>query len=96
MADEPNLTDDEILAFKYFISHEYVEIKLMEKGLSYRSLNKFNEVSPFEFGAHDIAPLIDNGRYADLKRFTNPPSLILNNYENLDQIINWYINFYKL
>jgi|GEM_PF-2264603 len=105
MADGPDplkpldkLTDYEIEAFKRLVSHEYVELKLMEKGLSYRSLNKsdYQNLYPYEFGAHDIAPITGNGKFADLKRASNPPSLILNNYDNLEKIINWYINFYKL
>lgn len=98
MVDEPlnNLPDDEIIAFKRLVAHEYIEVKLMERGLGYRSFNQYNETNPFGFGAHDIAPLIYDSKYLDFKRQINPPPIDINHFGNLDEIINWYINFYKL
>ncbi|WP_344930949.1 hypothetical protein [Aquimarina addita] len=45
--------------FNNLISHEYVELRLMEEGFSFRSLKELNVRKP-----HDLAPTL-NGRYAE-------------------------------
>lgn len=90
------LTNDEITNFKRLVVHEYIESKLMEKGMNFRSfIDPFN-YHAYDFGAHDIAPKINDSKYLDLGRYFSPSSPDLNNFENINNILNWYINFYKL
>ena len=96
---------DDIESFKWFIAHEYVEGKLMEKyGLNYTSFNKSNQLEVGNFGAHDISPVSydhklgsqpsgywDGGRL-DQSLFPKPN----NDLSNLDLIVEKIAKFYNL
>ncbi|MDR2207257.1 MAG: hypothetical protein LBE36_13995 [Flavobacteriaceae bacterium] len=90
------LGNEQILMFKRLIVHEYVEAKLMDKGVNFRSYIDSENYEIFDFGAHDISPRINDSKYVDMKRTMAPPYVDIENLTNLDQIVNWYINFYKL
>jgi hypothetical protein len=85
-----NLTE-----FKKLIAHEYIESKLMEQGMHYRSLNSAFELNSFNLGAHDVSPLLSNGS------FYNPGhssifSPVASDLSNLDVIVNEIKTLYKL
>ncbi|WP_344931077.1 hypothetical protein, partial [Aquimarina addita] len=44
--------------FKRLLAHEYIELKLMEKGVPYRSIDELYSLKPYNVGAHDAVPLI--------------------------------------
>ncbi|NJO00949.1 MAG: hypothetical protein HC880_03970, partial [Bacteroidia bacterium] len=81
--------------FKRLLSHEYVELKLMEKGLSFRSISKPYLHEPHDFGAHDLAPLLENRKYINLKLKASMP-IPDANLSNLDQIVNEYAKLLNL
>lgn len=91
-----DLTNEEIINFKKLIAHEYVEAKLMENGMNFRSYINIDNLNVYDFGAHDVSPRLSDGLYFNIGRLESPPIPNLNNLENLDDIVNWYINFYKL
>ncbi|MCC2589772.1 hypothetical protein [Chryseobacterium sp. MFBS3-17] len=77
------------------IAHEYIESRLIDEyGVNYRSLDSFAALQPHNFGAHDIAPTLNN-LYASLERLHQPP-IPNDNLTNLDEIVDWFVNFYKL
>ncbi|NJO00946.1 MAG: hypothetical protein HC880_03955 [Bacteroidia bacterium] len=81
--------------FNALIAHEYIELKLMEKGVSFRSMGKPDLYEPYDFGAHDLAPRLRDGGYVDLKLKSGVP--IPNpTLSNLDQIVNTYIKLLNL
>lgn len=94
------LTPQEITAFKRLIAHEYVESQLMEKGMSYRPLfDGSGNVRPYDFGAHDLSPTIGGElrfNTADVGLEGAPSLPDLDNFSNLNNIVNWYVNLYKL
>ncbi|WP_245919610.1 LysM peptidoglycan-binding domain-containing protein [Melittangium boletus] len=59
---------DEAKRFLRLMAHEYVESRLMEKGLPYRSSHPdaykfgYNMPTPKHHGAHDLAPIVDAAR----------------------------------
>jgi len=80
-------------AKNYFISlmkHEYVELRLMEEGLSFRSLGNPNVFTPSDFGAHDLAPTF-NGNVLDNLKISETAPIILDDLSNVEE----YISFYK-
>lgn len=90
------LNSDQELQFRRFIAHEYVESKLMEKGLSYRAMVTRFAYDASDFGAHDAAPLINNGTYISLNRLSSPPDPNVTDFGNLNDIVQFLINFYHL
>lgn len=92
----PNLTGYKKEDMKSLLAHEYVESKLIDNyGVNYQSLNQLNEFETHSFGAHDIAPLEGVNGYVSLERLANPPAPN-NNLSNLDEIVAWFVSFYKL
>lgn len=84
--------------FKLLIAHEYIEGQLIDKfGMNFRGMKDFSS-TPINFGAHDISPVVFNGSYADFGRFpiSSPPVPNMTTWDNLDDIVNWYKDFYKL
>lgn len=67
-ATKGKLSVYEVTRFWRLIAHEYVESRLMEKGLPYRSSHPeayrlgYNMPTPSHYGAHDLAPLVDAAR----------------------------------
>lgn len=83
--------------FKYLLAHEYVEGRLIDDyGLSFRSLHSLNEAEPFCKGAHDLAPRDDNGLFVSFERIGGSPPLPNPELTNLDEIVQWFVEFYKL
>jgi hypothetical protein len=66
-AQEGSLSPGELDMFRSLMSHEYVESRLMELGMPYRSAdpdaweNGDQLFNPSHFGAHDVAPVPSNG-----------------------------------
>ena len=101
-----NIFDDKE-SFKWFIAHEYVEGKLMEKyGMNYTAFSKSNQLDIGIFGAHDLAPLsfkpelgtnLQSSGYwkggrLDQSLFSKPN----NDLSNLDLIVEQIAKFYNL
>lgn len=98
-AAEGRLAGDELASFKRLLSHEYVEARLMEQGLPYRSAHpdaydavKGFEPTPEHFGAHDLAPLGDHGRapfaiYDRVLGLDTPRLDIADDLSNLDDVV---------
>ena len=95
-ATEATLTDDEQDEFRSLVSHEYVESRLIESGLPYRSaapeawdgdVQLFN---PLYFGAHEIAPLASSGslKLWPALGLTPPAAPIAPDLSNLDDVVN--------
>jgi len=71
----------------------------MEKGLNFRSYTDAGKISSYEIGAHWLSPLKNiEGEiiYWDIARNLNPPLPDLLYFSNLNDIVDWYANFYKL
>ena len=82
--------------FKRLIAHEYIELKLMENGVSFRSIDELYSLNPSNLGAHDIAPLIRKNDYASsLERLKNPP-VPNSELSNLDEIVNDLLKTYGI
>ncbi|UGY93033.1 hypothetical protein [Streptomyces gobiensis] len=90
-------------SFRGLIAHEYVESRLMEAGLPYRSDHAAawepgsSELDPSLLGAHDVAPISFRGApitaEGTLKRWPKmgliPPSVkIADDLSNLDEVVN--------
>lgn len=94
-----SLSADETAEFKRLLSHEYVESRLMEQGMPYRSsdpaaYNSFgiNVPSAEYHGAHDLAPLVDHQRdpfahWPGIFGRTAPDTTIASDLSNLDDIV---------
>ena len=92
----PDLTGRTKKEFKYLLAHEYVEGKLIsDYGISYRGLDN-NSVKVYNFGAHDIAPFDTRSGFFNLERINNSPPYPNENLTNLDEIVEWFVEFYKL
>lgn len=65
-----SLPGQSLAEFTRFIAHEYIESRLIENGIDFRSFDPeyYNErlecflATPNEFGAHDLSPLGDSTR----------------------------------
>lgn len=68
----------------------------MAKGLSYRGLNKGDELLIYDFGAHDISPRPVQGGYSGFIKLKSSASLPNNDLSNLDEIVNFYLTTFKL
>lgn len=101
-AENGTLTDKEQKAFKKLLAHEYVESKLMERGLPYRSDHPdyWNHPdfgpgtatpSPAHHGAHDLAPnespLGEWSHYWRMDR-DDPGIDIADDLSNLDDVVD--------
>jgi WXG100 family type VII secretion target len=95
-------TAEEAAELRRLIAHEYVESRLMERGLPYRSADPgawvqngadwINFPSSQHFGAHDLAPLVNAGS-APFKHWPNlfpdlPSVNLLPDLSNLDNIVD--------
>lgn len=94
------LQGDELAAFKRLMAHEYVESRLMQEGLPFRSAHPdayaladdVNLPTPEHFGAHDLAPIGDHGKgpwhiYEGLLDKTAPTLPIADDLSNLDAVV---------
>jgi hypothetical protein len=91
------LTPDEQVSFRSLVAHEYVESRLMESGMPYRSSHPdawsadgsalFN---PQHFGAHDVAPKSSNGSLAHWNRLglVAPEESLRPDLSNIDDILS--------
>lgn len=86
-----NPTRGDLEALQYILAHEYVEAKLLKAGMPYRTLAIIpdNQVFPYAYGAHDLAPL-DWNRSAGLflgweamKKNTTGLNMIFSDLDNL-------------
>jgi hypothetical protein len=95
-AEEGSLSPAEQNQFRSLMSHEYVESRLMESGMPYRSADPeawedgtlmFN---PSHFGAHEVAPLSSNGslRLWPKLGLTPPDAPIAPDLSNIDDVVN--------
>ncbi len=79
--------------FNKLISHEYIELRLMEEGFSFRSLKELNVRKPYDLGAHDLAPTL-NGTYGN--SFLNSTVPLPNSsLSNLEEIVLEYLRLLK-
>lgn len=87
----------EVMGFKTLIAHEYLESRLMEKGMNFRSFKKLGDYTPASFGAHELCPLLHDASYVNLFG-GNPPALVFESidFSILEDIIDFYVDFYKL
>jgi hypothetical protein len=97
-ATDGTLRPTEVEAFRRLVAHEYVENKLMDAGLPYRSAHASNytedgvvKPTPEHHGAHDLAPL----EHPDRDPFNHwkalgreaPTIRMARDLSNLDQIV---------
>ena len=94
------LAGDDLAAFKRLMAHEYVESRLMQEGLPFRSAHPdayalgddVNLPTPERFGAHDLAPIGDPGKqpwhlYDGLLQKRAPTIEIADDLSNLDVVV---------
>lgn len=95
-AEAGTLSPAERNGFRSLMAHEYVEKRLMEAGLPYRSADPqawedgdqiFN---PPHVGAHEIAPLAHNGLLVHwpMLGLTAPAAPIAPDLSNIDEVVN--------
>jgi len=88
--------------FRWLVAHEYVEAGLMEKHMPIRSFVNGDNAFSYDVGAHylsvnKIGWSFEFSEYNSLGRLqVNIPPLPTQNLDNLDDILNQLINFYKL
>ncbi|WP_286971071.1 hypothetical protein [Flavobacterium sp. UBA4854] len=100
---------DRLREFQILLAHEYIESELMKLGLNFRSFEVANGLDAVNFGAHELSPLfgsggsysssgLESGGFLDLNRLKHPPAINYDNLTklNLDNVVNWYKDFYKL
>jgi hypothetical protein len=94
-AEDGTLTPAQAARFRSLMAHEYVEKHLMEAGMPYRSadpeawVGDYQDFSPQHFGAHDVAPLAEDGSlslWADLG-LTPPTDPIAPDLSNIDNVV---------
>jgi hypothetical protein len=96
-AAEGSLEPPDVESFRRLLVHEYVESKLMDSGMPYRSTDPaayargFNEPTAERHGAHDVAPLRDAARPPFdhwLAVFGRPADItVASNLTNLDEVV---------
>ena len=95
-----NISDSEIKRFKWLIAHEYIEAKLMEKGMLFRSFNDPGIFKSFDNGAHWQSVSITSGNEYFYPNINRSFDVIIpfpnNDLSNLDLIVNKLIDFNKL
>jgi hypothetical protein len=76
---------------KKLIAHEYIEAKLMQEGVNYRS---FNALSASKYGAHDLSSHDYNFDFLHWVNFgRKAPSINLApNLGNIDDVVNYIKN----
>ena len=95
-ATSGTLSADEPDEFRSLISHEYVESRLMESGMPYRSaepaawngdLQVFN---PSHFGAHEVAPIAGDGslRQWPTLGLTPPATPVAADLSNIEAVVD--------
>ena len=90
------------IGFRWLVAHEYVEAGLMEKHMPIRSFVNGDNAFSYDVGAHylsvnKIGWSFEFSEYNSLGRLqVNIPPLPTQNLDNLDDILNQLINFYKL
>ncbi|WP_443938919.1 hypothetical protein [Pedobacter sp. MW01-1-1] len=100
--DKPisDISEIEVKRFKWLLAHEYIEGKLMEKGMSFRSLNNSDNHFIYDNGAHWQSVQMDMNNkmfYDGLNRLPQAiPPIPNNNLDNLDEIVDFLIDFNKL
>ncbi|WP_281322471.1 hypothetical protein [Flavobacterium aestivum] len=88
--------------FKWLIAHEYIEAGLMEKHMPLRSFINGDNYFSYDVGAHYLSVnktglMFEFAPYTTLGRLqVNIPPLPTQNLDNLDDILNQLITFYKL
>jgi hypothetical protein len=95
-AEARTLDESEQNQFRWLMSHEYVESRLMEMGMPYRSAAAVawdGDVQIFtarSFGAHEVAPVAWDGTLRQWPKLglTPPSTPIAPDLSNLDVIVN--------
>ena len=95
-AEDGTLNAAEQSRFRSLISHEYVESRLMESGMPYRSAapeawnGDEQTFNPWHFGAHEVAPIAATGslRQWPALGLTPPATPIAPDLSNLDDVVN--------
>ena len=95
-AEQGTLSAAEQNQFRWLISHEYVESRLMEAGMPYRSpdprawSNGLALFDPAHVGAHEVAPLASNGslRLWQSIGLTPPATPVAPDLSNIDIVVD--------
>jgi hypothetical protein len=96
-AGRGTLDEDEAAEFRSLLSHEYVESRLMDSGMPYRSADpeSWDEdgditFNPTHFGAHEAAPTSSTGSMRHWKALglTPPDQPIAADLSNIDTIVD--------
>jgi hypothetical protein len=96
-ADRGVLTEAEASEFRSLLSHEYVESRLMESGMPYRSADPESwdedgdiSFNPQHFGAHEVAPHSVTGstRHWRALGLTPPAEPVAPDLSNIDSIVD--------
>lgn len=98
-AENGTLTPEQARDLRQLVTHEYVESRLMDLGLPYRSAhpdawtNGYNSPTPQQFGAHDLAPRASYppgadpfSHYGTMDRAT-PGVGVADDLSNLDDLV---------
>jgi hypothetical protein len=94
-AENGTLNRAQAIRFRGLIAHEYVESRLVESGVPYRSAHPaawdgdYQEFSTVHFGAHEVAPKSADGSmtlWGDLG-LTPPDEPIAPDVSNLDNVV---------
>ncbi|MEG0983963.1 hypothetical protein [Algoriella sp.] len=95
--DDGKIDDLDVIYFKQLIAHEYIEAKLMEKGVNFRSFINPDSIYAFDIGAHFLSTNLRKGFKIDpFGQLEMPPKINEENLDNLDEIVEYYINLLKL
>lgn len=95
--DINELDDIDIIKFKRLIAHEYIEAKLMEKGIYFRSFINPDNMFVYDNGAHWLSTDLNNGfKFISFGQMEMPPKIDEKNLSNLDRIVEYYIDLLKL
>lgn len=94
-AGKGTLSEYEAAGFRSLLSHEYVESRLMESGMPYRSADpeswedRYIIFNPSHFGAHEVAPTSSAGSMRHWKALglTPPDVPIAPDLSNIDQVV---------
>jgi hypothetical protein len=95
-ADEGSLGEAEQVQFRSLLTHEYVESRLMEDGMPYRSADPASWddgdiiFNPSNFGAHEAAPNSSTGsmRHWPLLGLNPPAGPIASDLSNIDDVVD--------
>jgi hypothetical protein len=95
-AAKRTLSDNELNDFRSLMSHEYVESRLMARGMPYRSADpaawdgKDQIYSTRYFGAHEVAPKGSTGSMSHWEGLglTPPVNPIARDLSNIDDVVN--------